>query len=103
MKVKKAWGVPVKVPGGLILNEVSYDKDSDTAFITYLGEPDRDDIMADGKAFWASESGKNIKSKGFRDWVYMYGYKDKEYGVFSCAEGKWYRDVRHYMTAHGIK
>jgi hypothetical protein len=110
LKTKKAWGVPAKQPGGLVLNDMFYVKEADMAILTYLGStPNKAAIKAAGIAFWASAEGQNLKKMGFKDWVYNYGYFNKttrtatEYGMFSCAEGKWYRDGEHFFTAHGLK
>jgi len=108
-KTKKAWNLPAKQAGGLTLNGMFYVPEGDLAVLTYIGgQPDKDAVMVAGIAFWASQSGKQLKQQGFKDWLYNYGHYNRVtkditfYGVFSCAEGKWYRDIAHYAKTHGI-
>ena len=71
--------------------------------------PDKVAVRANGIAYWASAEGQRMKGLGFKDWIYNYGSFNKttravtEHGIFSCAEGKWYRDAEHFFTAHGLK
>lgn len=110
LKSKQAWGLPAKQAGGLILNDMFYVAEGDLAILTFIGgKPDKDAVKVGGMAFWASQSGQKMKQLGFKDWVYNYGHYDKstktiiEYGVFSCAEGKWYRDGEHFFKSRGLE
>jgi hypothetical protein len=107
---KEVWKLPAKQLGGLILNDMFYAKEIDAAMLTYLGgAPDKVAVRANGIAYWASAEGQRMKGLGFKDWIYNYGSFNKttravtEHGIFSCAEGKWYRDAEHFFTAHGLK
>ena len=109
-QTKQAWGVPAKQPGGLILNDMFYAKELDAPILTYLGgAPDKARVKANSIAFWASAEGQKMKGLGFKDWIYNYGSFNRatgavtEHGVFSCAEGKWYRDSEHFFTSRGLK
>ena len=109
-ETKKIWGVPDKHPGGLILFDLFYAKEIDAPILTYLGwVPDKAAARANGIAFWASAEGQRMKKLGFKDWIYNYGSSNRatgtvtEYGIFSCAEGRWYRDSEHFFTARGLK
>ena len=107
---KEVWKIPAKQPGGLILNDMFYAKEIDAPVLTYLGgAPDKAAVGANGITFWASAEGQKMKKLGFKDWIYSYGSFNSstrtvtEYGVFSCSEGKWYRDSEHFFTARGLK
>ena len=109
LKTKKAWNLPAKQPGGLILNEISYYKEGDFAILSFVGGmPDKDAVKVGGMAFWASEAGKKLQREGFKDWIYNYGDYNRatktivEHGLFSCAEGKWYRNGEEFFRAKGL-
>jgi hypothetical protein len=87
-----------------------YAKELDAPMLTYLGgAPDKVAVRAGGIAYWASAEGQRMKKLGFKDWIYSYGSFNSatrtvtEYGIFSCAEGKWYRDIDHFSSVRGFK
>ena len=99
--VRKQLSPPVDY-GGVTLTDVFNLTETSSLAYSYIGEPDRERIRINANNFWNSADGLAIRKIGFKDIIYNYGYKDKEYGLYSSAERKWYSGVTAYAKVKGL-
>lgn len=69
---------------------------------TYIGKPEKTVVGLQANAYWAGSGGTELRKQGFKDAIYVYGYRDEEYGLYSCAEKKWYSGITVYLKAKGL-
>jgi hypothetical protein len=100
--IKEHLHVPVKM-GNVTIADVFHAKENDSLMYCYIGRPNRISVAQAANRYWGSQDGIDLRKLGFRDTIYAYGEGDKEYGLYSCAEKKWYSGVTSYCVAHGLK